>query len=99
MRYCVTLLTLLLALTGSASADPLIVNQASGPYYDIKSAIAAAAHNDTISVMPGTYTGAMNTDILFNGIEIVLESDGGPDMTIIDCESTNLGFYLDQDLL
>ncbi len=99
MRHCVTLFTLLLALTGPASADLLIVDQASGPYYDIKSAIAAAARHDTVRVTPGTYTGAMNTDIVFNGIEIVLESAGGPDVTIIDCENTNLGFYLDQNLL
>ena len=102
MRYCVIMFSLLLVLVlvvpSLTSAAVLIVDQDSGPYYNIKSAIAAAARLDTVRVMPGTYTGTMNTEILFNGIEIALESSDGPDVTIIDCENTNLGFYLDQSL-
>ena len=66
MRHCVVLFILLpvlvLLVPGPASAAILIVNQASGPYYDIKSAISAAAHLDTVRVMPGTYTGAITPD-------------------------------------
>ena len=91
MRYRVVMFALMLTITTHASANVLIVDQTSGPYYDIKSAIAAATYNDTVRVMPGTYTGAQNTELNFNGVEMVLESSGGPDVTIIDGEQTYMG--------
>lgn len=56
-------------------------------YSRIASAIDAAFEGDTVLVAPGTYTGPGNRDIQFYGKDIVLLSEGGPEVTIIDCQA------------
>ncbi|NIO27667.1 MAG: T9SS type A sorting domain-containing protein [Candidatus Latescibacteria bacterium] len=60
----------------------------------IQAGIDSAAVADTVMAAPGTYTGLGNRDIDFNGKAIVLTSELGADVTIIDCEYMGRGFYL-----
>jgi len=52
---------------------------------------------DTVLVADGTYTGDGNRDIDFGGRAIMVMSENGPEVTIIDCEGSEVdqhrGFY------
>ena len=50
--------------------------------------IDIAVNGDTVIVRGGTYTGEGNVNLDFNGKAIVVRSESGPSVTIIDCEST-----------
>jgi len=76
-----------------------------GPELTIQAGINDASDGDTVCVAPWTYTGAGNRDLDFaDGLpswqtrHIALISNGGPEVTIIDCEGTavdrHLGFYM-----
>jgi parallel beta-helix repeat protein len=63
----------------------------------IQGGINGAVDGDTVLVADGTYTGDGNRDIDFTGKAIVVTSENGPDVTILDCEGDSLdshrGFY------
>ena len=67
------------------------------PFATIQRGIDAAFSGETVWVADGTYTGAGNRDIDFNGKAITVESVNGPGVTIIDCQGTvsspHRGFY------
>ncbi len=65
-----------------------------GDYTNIWGAVAAASDGDTILVLPGTYTGAQNTGMYFNGKNLAFISSAGPDVTIIDGELVRSGFQI-----
>jgi hypothetical protein len=62
-------------------------------YGTLQEAIDVAAEGDTVLVGPDTYSGAGNFNLDFGGIDIVLRSSAGPDVTIIDCAGFGRGFY------
>lgn len=78
----------------SPSATILVDPTGAGDYQTIAAAIAAAAGGDTILVAPGTYTGADNRDLDFEGKNIVLRAASARDSTVIDCEGLGRGFHL-----
>jgi hypothetical protein len=53
---------------------------------NIKAGVDAAAPGDTVLVAPGVYRGFENKRISFNGKDIVLVSEAGREVTIIDVE-------------
>ncbi|MHC4154421.1 MAG: S8 family serine peptidase [Planctomycetota bacterium] len=61
-------------------------------YTTIQDAIDAAIDGDTVIVADGTYTGQGNRDISFKGKTIAVQSESGPDASIIDCQSAGRAF-------
>ncbi len=60
----------------------------SGDFPTIQAAIdGAGVVNDTILLAAGTYIGEGNRDLDFNGKAIVILSESGPEVTIIDCDA------------
>jgi hypothetical protein len=55
----------------------------------IQAGINGADPGDTVLVADGIYTGDGNRDIVFDGKGVILLSENGPDVTIIDCEAGN----------
>ncbi len=62
-------------------------------YATLQAAIDAAWAGDTILVADGTYCGAGNTDIDFNGKALTLRSENGSAACIIDGNGLASGFY------
>ena len=68
--------------------NTIIVDQSGGgDFQTIQEGINAAFDGDTVLVMPGTYTGANNRDLSFQGKSIIVTSAQGPEVTIIYCEA------------
>ena len=63
------------------------------PYQYIQDGLTNANPGDTVIVRDGTYTGALNRDLDFNGKSMTLRSENGAASTIIDCENSGVGFY------
>lgn len=67
------------------------------PFATFRKAIETATSGDTIFVSDGTYTDDGNRDLDPAGKNIVFISDGGPEVTIIDCGGSRIsphrGFY------
>ncbi len=70
------------------------LHQVPSEYPSIGEALEIALEGDTILVAPGTYTGSNNRDMEFQGENVVLMSEQGPDITTIDCENLGRAFVI-----
>ena len=61
----------------------------------IQDAIHAASASDTVLVASGTYSGSSNRNLDFQGKDIVVLSEHGPEATVIDCQESGRAFVLD----
>jgi len=59
----------------------------------IQAGIDAAIPGDTVLVADGVYTGDGNRDLDFQGKWLILQSAGGPDNCIIDCQSVEEDYH------
>ncbi|MCB9464643.1 MAG: right-handed parallel beta-helix repeat-containing protein [Candidatus Eisenbacteria bacterium] len=77
----VSLSVSLLCLASLASAATIHVP---GDQPTLQDAIDAAVPGDLVLVAPGTYTGDSNWNLDFQGKDVVLQSENGPDVTVIE---------------
>ena len=77
---------LLLVLTSWVGATIL---QVPGQYPTIQAGINASSNGDTVMLAPGTYTGVGNRNVFIGSRTVTLKSSGGPDVTMVDCQSLN----------
>ncbi len=64
------------------------------PFVTIQQGVNATVLGDTVLVLPGTYTGTGNKNILLTGKGISLRSSAGRELTIIDCENDGRGITI-----
>jgi hypothetical protein len=88
-------LLILLAWTPTlALATTYVVKpDGTGDFPTIQAALDAASAGDSVVVSPGTYKGVGNRGLDFGGKDLVLIGEGGPQVTIIDCEQQDRGLY------
>jgi hypothetical protein len=91
-RLAVTVLVLLLFVSQVQGT----VYRVPSEYPTIRDALQAInQEGDTVLVAPGTYTGWGNKDLLL-AFEVMVMSEQGPDMTVIDCEDESRAFRIIQ---
>jgi len=81
---------ILLSLWFSSSIAASVLN-VPADFSTIQSGIDAAIDDDTIMVSPGTYTGRGNKNLRFLDKSIIVMSQEGPELTVIDCEGDGGG--------
>jgi hypothetical protein len=90
---CVLGAVLCLAASPATPATIRVDWAGSGDYTTIQGGIGAAGTGDTVLVLAGTYSGAGNRNLDFAGTNLVLMSEGGYSVTVIDCGDAARGFY------
>ncbi|MBC8451410.1 MAG: hypothetical protein H8D72_01745 [Planctomycetes bacterium] len=85
-------IALAISLTVAGAASAQTTHDVPGTYATIQAAITAAAPGDTVLVQPGSY---YEHDIRFLGKDLVVESTGGPEVTIVNAAFWGRGFVFD----
>ena len=89
--------SVLLLLISPLSAFAVTIH-VPGDQPTIQAGIDAASLGDTVLVAAGTYTGDGSLDLDFGGKDLVVKSESGPELSIIDGEETyRRGFYFHQE--
>ena len=86
----VAAVALCLGFTPSTGNSAII--RVPGDESSIQEGVNAASVGDTVLVASGTYTGPLNRDIDFGGTNLILVSESGAGLTIMDCSSAGRGF-------
>lgn len=63
-------------------------------YADIQTGLNIADSGDTVLVAAGVYTGPSNRNLDYLGKNLVLLSEAGPALTVIDCEQQSHGVWI-----
>ena len=91
-----TILTLVMAVLFAIPAFGITI-RVPADFETIQEGIDNAVDGDSVVVADGTYTGDGNRDIDFLGKAIVVKSENGPEVTVVDCEGSeedpHRGFY------
>jgi hypothetical protein len=95
MRWSISLMAVLILTTAvSASARTWYIKaDGTGDAPTIQAGVDLAADGDTILAAVGIYVGPGNKNIDLTGRSLVVISESGPEVTIIDCEDSGRGFY------
>ena len=96
-RFAIVFISLIALVQPARAVVHTVDAGGGGDYLTIQEGINACSSGDTVLVAPGTYTDAGNRDLEFFGVNLVLMSDGGPDVTTIDCEGAGRGFRIHDD--
>ena len=85
MRYFLTIFFTICLFSNTGHSSTIHVP---GDFATIQEGIDNAVDGDTVLVADGTYTGDGNRDIDFLGKAIVVKSENGPEVTVVDCEGS-----------
>lgn len=95
LSLLITGMLLVVSLVAVGECAVIVVDvYGGGDWLTIGDAILAASDGDTISILPGTYSGAQNRGLTFDGMNLVIASTGGASVTTIDCEGADRAFLL-----
>jgi len=86
--HAVRLIILIVGCAGLCSEAAATILRVPADYPLIQDGLDAAAPDDTVIVAAGTYTGAGNRDLDFQGKGLRLQSEDGAEFTIIDCQGS-----------
>jgi hypothetical protein len=84
-------LFLAVAATAADSATWYVTPSGTGAAATIQAAIDSSANTDTVMLAPGVFDGPGNYNIDFKGKAILVTSQSGADLTVIDCQSIGGG--------
>jgi|GEM_PF-2855767 len=66
------------------------------PYQTIQFAINVSQNGNIITLLDGLYTGSGNTNISTQGKQVTVQSENGPQYSIIDCNFSERAFKINQ---